>query len=81
MYNHTAERERLKRRLSITPKEISKQLRNYRTKISTESAVEARGVGKVTVYSNKGSYAEGEDVLPLCHAFLDRHNVPIDKVE
>ena len=78
MDNHTSERQRFNRRLRLIPKELSKKLRNYRQSISSEAAIDRRGVGKVVVYSNKGSYDEGEDVLRLCHEFLDQHHIPAD---
>jgi hypothetical protein len=78
MTDHTTERARLNRRLGLLPKELSKKLRNYRQSISSEAAIDRRGVGKVVIYSNRGSYTEGEDILHLCHEFLDQHRIPAD---
>ena len=78
MSNHAAERERLKRRLSLLSKDLSKKLRKYRHDISKPSAVERRGVEIVVVYSNKGNSVEAADILGLCHEFLDQHHIPAD---
>lgn len=78
MSNHTAERERLKRRLGLLSKDLSKKLRKYRDNISKPSAVDSRGVEMIVVYSNKGNCVEAADVVGLCHGFLDEHNVPSD---
>lgn len=69
------ERQRLNRRIRVTPKEIASELRKYRDRISKLHAVEARGAASVYVPAGKTGYMEGEDVVPLCHAFLDERGI------
>lgn len=69
------ERQRLNRRIRILPKEVARELRYYRDRISKHSAVEARGVARIYVPAGRTGYLEGEDVVPLCHAFLDERGI------
>ena len=70
------ERDRLNRRIRILPKELARQLKHYRNRISTRKAVESRGGHYVFVPKGNSGFVEGADVVSLCHSYLDQHNVP-----
>lgn len=72
------ERQRLNRRIRILPKDVASELRNYRDRISKLSALEERGVPRIYVPAGRTGYLEGEDVVPLCHKFLDERGIVID---
>jgi hypothetical protein len=69
------ERQRLNRRIRLLSKDLGAELRKFRTRISKQRAVEERGAACVYVPAGRTGYMEGEDVVPLCHAFLDEKGI------
>lgn len=72
------ERDRLNRRIRILPKELARQLKHYRNRISTPGAIKRREVAYVYVPKGNSGFFEGADVVALCHSFLDNHQIPQD---
>ena len=70
------ERDRLNRRIRILPKELARQLKHYRNRISRHAAVEQRGSAFVFVPKGSSGFMEGADVVSLCHQFLDQRQIP-----
>lgn len=73
------ERNRLNRRIRILPKEVALGLKYYRRDISSMAAVQRRHAA-VAMIRREGhpGFLEAVDVIPLCHSYLDKHNVPTD---
>lgn len=78
---NASERARLNRRIRILPKPLSRELKRYRHKINAGTAIDARGVGRVFIPKGDSGFFEGEDVISLCHAFLDQAGVEADPPE
>lgn len=72
------ERDRLNRRIRVLPKSLSRELKSYRQRISSPAAIDRRGAARIFVPKGDSGFFEGEDVISLCHAFLDERNIPYD---
>lgn len=73
------ERNRLNRRIRILPKELAVDLKYYRKNISSMGAVQRRHAAVVFIpREGQSGFLEAEDVVPLCHKFLDQFQVPVD---
>lgn len=73
---HSQERARLSRRLSaIEDKETKRQLRRYRTQMTTQTAIASRNCSMIAIRLNGVYSTEPDDLMSLLHTFLDQHNV------
>lgn len=74
VYNNE-ERDRLNRRIRVLPKSLARELKSYRQRISSPTAIDRRGAARIFVPKGDSGFFEGEDVIALCHAFLDEREV------
>lgn len=76
--NGDAERARLNRRIRVLDKDLARDLKHYRNRISKQGAVDRRGASMTFVPRGDSGFMEASDVIPLCHEFLDEHGIPAD---
>ncbi len=73
----SSERDRLNRRIRDLCKDKARSLKSYRQFISRQSNVRRRQVAMAFVpREGKPGFFEAVDVIPLCHQFLDKLDVP-----
>ena len=78
MNTTSSERDRLNRRIRGLSKEVARDLKHFRNRISKQGAAERRGVAMQFVPRGDSGFFEPTDVIPLCHAFLDERGIVVD---
>lgn len=81
MLARDTERARLNRRIRILPKDVARELKYYRQRISSKTAIEERDVAMTFVPKGTSGFFEGADVVELCHKFLDDRGIEINPPE
>ena len=80
MNTTSSERDRLNRRIRGLSKEVARDRKHFRNRISRQGAAARRGVSMQFVPRGDSGFFEPSDVISLCHEFLDKQGIAADYI-